>query len=336
MSKETMTTLNNDILIGFQEVYGKAWHFDAAYQGQESNHYTGAIPVEDVYRRLFDWEPVDGEITITALSENGVISVTDAERKAILRSDTGAVMGIFKKGYQAHPYKEWLVQNVESILSTDLAIGRAGLLAKGGVAFVQVEMKETISHCGIDFRPFLTAATSLNGTLATTYITGSQLAVCDNTLSAALSSADKKFKLKHTKYSLNKILEAREALEIAEVVGENFTKQLDLLLNESVSDSRFRKFASAFAGPALDSETPGRAKTMAETKFDDIVRLWSNDERVTPWKGTAFGVVQAVNTYTHHIGNVRGASRLERNQERVLKGDIDTLDAGTLALLATV
>ena len=335
MSRETMTTLNNDILIGFQEVYGKAWHYDDAYQGAESNHYTGAIPVEDVYRRLFDWEPMDGEITITAIGESGVIQITDGKRKAILRSDTAAVLGIFTKSYQVHPYKEWLVENVETILSTKLAIGRAGLLQNGGVAFVQVEMKETMTHSGIDFRPFLTASTSMNGKYATSYVTGAQLAVCDNTLDAAIHSAAASYKLKHTRYSLNKILEAREALEIAEVVGDNFTKQLDVLLDEAVTDARFEAFADAFTGfdPNADE---GRAKTLATNKRNDLSDLWYNDNRVTPWKNTAFGVVQAVNTFGHHVANVRGATRLERNAERILSGAVHAMDQGTLDLLATV
>ena len=335
MSRESLTTLNNDILIGYEDVYGPAWHKDDAYQGAEGNHYPGAIPVEDVYRRLFDWFPIETEITHTALTDSGVVSVIDENAKGIMRSDNFAILGKFTKGYQVHPYKEWLVENVESILSTKLAIGRAGLLQKGGVAFVQVEMKETITHSGIDFRPFLTASTSMNGKYATSYITGSTLSVCDNTLDAALRSADKKFRLKHTKYSLNKVLEAREALEIAEVIGENFTAQLDILLDESVTDQRFEAFADAFAGKGL-TEEDGRAKTLALNKRNDLSDLWYNDSRVTPWKNTAFGVVQAVNTFAQHVANVRGATRLERNMERVISGAVHTLDQSTLDLLATV
>ena len=45
-----------------------------------------------------------------------------------------------------------------------------------------------------------------------------------------------------------------------------------------------------------------------------------------PWRGTAFGVVQAVNTFSHHEGTVRGMARSERNMLRAVTGDIDALD----------
>ena len=57
---------------------------------------------------------------------------------------------------------------------------------------------------------------------------------------------------------------------------------------------------------------------------------------VTPWKGTAFGVVQAVNTHAHHYATVRGATRPERNMVRAVSGGVDTLDIGTLATLNKV
>lgn len=56
MSRETLQALNLNSLIGFTDRRGTAWHYRAQHQGDESNHYPGAIPVEDVARRLFNWE----------------------------------------------------------------------------------------------------------------------------------------------------------------------------------------------------------------------------------------------------------------------------------------
>jgi hypothetical protein len=58
--------------------------------------------------------------------------------------------------------------------------------------------------------------------------------------------------------------------------------------------------------------------------------------RVSPWKGTAFGVVQMVNTYDQHLSIVRGAERAERNQLNFITGKVDTLDASVLTTLARV
>jgi hypothetical protein len=57
----------------------------------------------------------------------------------------------------------------------------------------------------VEFRPFLTATTSLDGSIATTYQTGAQVVFCDNTLSTALNSADTRVKVRHSANSLTKL-----------------------------------------------------------------------------------------------------------------------------------
>lgn len=51
------------------------------------------------------------------------------------------------------------------------------------------------------------------------------------------------------------------------------------------------------------------------------------------WRGTAWGVVQAVNTYAHHEGIVRNADRAERNMMRAVNGRVDKLNAVTVEVL---
>jgi phage/plasmid-like protein (TIGR03299 family) len=332
MSKETLTHLNRNTLIGMTDKRGTAWHYRADEQGAESNHYEGAIPIEDVRRRLFKWEAVEGRITATALTFDGVITTVDPDRKAIMRGDTGDILGIFKLGYKIHQYNDWLISNVETILDADLKIGSAGLLKNGAVGWVQIEMEETLSVCGAEFRPFLLAATSLDGSLATTYQTGAQLVVCDNSLSAALASKENRIKIRHSAHSLGRIGDARDALGIIYEVADAFTAQVEKLTAETVTDKRWNAFVDAYS-----QETDSvRGRTLAETKAAELNRLYRTDLRVQPWAGTAFGVLQAVNTFVHHSQTVRGVSRTDRNMERTVTGAVDKLDAGTLALLATV
>lgn len=44
MSKETSTWLNTNVLIGFTDKRGHAWHYRAEDQTPEPNHYPGPIP----------------------------------------------------------------------------------------------------------------------------------------------------------------------------------------------------------------------------------------------------------------------------------------------------
>lgn len=334
MSKESLATLNTQTLIGFTDKRGTAWHYRAEEQGAESNHYAGAIPVADVERRLFNWLGVEGELAATALTPDGVLRTVDPERKAIMRSDTGDILGIFKNGYRVHQYNDWLIDNVSMLLDADLAIGSAGLLKNGAQAWVQIEMEDTITAAeGVEFRPFLTAATSMDGSIATTYMVGAQVVVCDNTLAAGLRNADAKVKVRHSVNSLSKIGSVRDALGIVHQVGDAFAAEVEELTAQVVTDDQWARFVTAYTDTGSDSK---RSASMAERKAAELHQLYRHDERVAPWKGTAYGVLAAVNTHVHHIQTVRGVGRAERNMARFIEGGVDKMDAATLDLLATV
>jgi phage/plasmid-like protein (TIGR03299 family) len=335
MSQETLEWLNANTLIGFTSRRGHAWHYRASDQGSEPNHYAGAIPVRDVLRRLFHWQPTEGTVETTFMTEEGVTRITDPDRKAIVRPDVPTVLGVFKKGYRIHDYAQWLLSNVASLLDDDLSIGSAGLLRGGAVAWVQVEVPETCSTPeGVEFRPFLSAATSLDGSLSTTYTSGATVVVCDNTLSAALTeSGAKQVKIRHSRNSLGRIAEARQALGIVHRVADDFAEQVRQLCQVQVSERAWSRFLDkATPAPAK----PGRSRTLAERRRDDLENLWSTDLRVAPWRGTAYGVVAAVNTYTHHLQQVRSAHRAERNMERAVTGQVHVLDQNTLHVLDQV
>lgn len=350
MSAETQEWLNTMTLIGFTGKRGNAWHYRESLQGDESNHYPGAIPVDDIARRLFAWEPVEGTMTGTyADSEGNLISIPGDNRKVTIRpvgafgeGDRGEILGAFKGGYQVHTRKAWLIDTMAGLTGrkkTDLQMASAGLLKAGAWAWVQVELPENVSTPeGFDFRPFLTGSTSANGGLATTYTTGAQAVVCDNTLSASLMETGAlKVKVRHSKKSLDRLDGVQDALQIVADVAETFTAQVKALCEVKVNDPAWEAFLESFAPRFEDgSIKTGRALTEADKVHDELRRLWVNDNRVSPWTGTAFGVVQAVNTYTHHSSITRGASHAIRNAERAVTGKVDDLDSSTLDTLNAV
>ena len=343
MSAETSTWLNTNTLIGFTAKRGNAWHYRADDQGEESNHYVGAIPVEDVTRRLFDTVTVvSGSVESTVITADGVTRFTDPSSQSLWRLETGHRFGTFKLGYKIHDYQEWLLKNVATLLDDDLAIGSAGLLRGGGLAWVQVEVPETIDTPeGVSFRPFLSAATSLDGSLSSTYQCGAQVIVCDNTLSAALGERDAtRVKIKHSRNSIGRIGEVRDALQLVHNVADAFTAQVAVLCATEVTDKAWSAFLEAHNETSSTDKQgelrTGRSATMADTRRQQLTQLWTSDLRVSPWQHTAFGVVQAVNTFAHHLGTTRGASKAERNAERAVLGAADALDQSTLDTLQRV
>src|SRR5215467_11157674 len=94
MSQETSWWLNNMTLQGFTDKRGTAWHYMESEQGAEPNHYPGAIPVPDVKRRLFDWEPVTGEVQHKVKLHGRRQTVADDELKSYFHPETGDKLGV--------------------------------------------------------------------------------------------------------------------------------------------------------------------------------------------------------------------------------------------------
>lgn len=335
MSKETHEWLSNNVLVGFTEKRGNAWH----YREGDDNHYVGPVPTQDVLKRLFSWEPEVTPLYVPTYAEGPSDGVTYAEvpgRIAVRRPDTGHVLGVFKDSYNPHGFAEWLVTNVGNILG-ELQIGSAGLLKMGAVAWVQAEFPDNMTTVdGVEFRPFFNAFSSLDGTFASTYKLGVTNIVCDNTMRAAQDEDTPQVKIKSTKYSKAKVVKIREAMGMVHKVADAFSEEAHRLCSTQFTDVQFERLVDQLA-PAPDPvEASKRAITLAENKRDAFWNMWRQDERVAPWNGTAWGAYQAVNTYGQHVATVQNTERAERNMLNSLNGKIDEQDAKTLELIGAL
>lgn len=335
MSKETHEWLSNNVLIGFTEKRGNAWH----YREGDQNHYEGPVPVQDVLKRLFYWAPEERPLYLPVAAEGPDDGVTYMEipgRKAIVHPETDHVFGVFKDSYTPHPFAEWLVTNVSNVLGGELAIGSAGLLKMGAVAWVQAEMPDNVTTVdGVEFRPFFNAFGSLDGTFASTYKLGVTNVVCDNTMRAAQQEDTPQVKIKSTKYGKAKVVKIREALGMVHAVADAFSEEAHRLCSTDFTDRQFESLVDELA-PHPGPEGSKRAVTLAENKRDAFWTMWRQDDRVAPWNGTAWGAYQAVNTYGQHVATVQNMERAERNMLNSLNGKTDEADARTLELIGSL
>jgi phage/plasmid-like protein (TIGR03299 family) len=332
MSKETLEHLNTQVLVGFTDQRGTAWHYKKEAQGDEPNHYTGAIPVEDVRRRLFSWQAQAMPMHI--ITPNGD-TLEVPNRQAIVRNDTWQVLGVPSKAYVPHQYNEWLLKQVANLLDDDLSIGSAGLLKGGAVAWVQVEMPESWKVAGVEFRPHLLATTSFNGEIATLYKRTCTIVVCDNTRAAALRESGQEFRVKHTSQSLLRLGNARDALQIVHNIGDEFSAEIEKLMSIKVSDQQFDRFLSILA-PSDDRESK-QSQTRAENMRNTMRQMWQTDIRCAPFRNTGFGAVQTVNTWRQHIKPTRkGRSIIERNMLDTMTGITELEDRKVAEMLLAV
>lgn len=340
MSQETLEWLRNNILVGFTEARGRAWWSRKVDEnGGPANHWPQAIPLDVVTARIFDWDAVIHNVYTGPTLE----SATHApDWQAIVNGKTGYRFDLPTDSYRIHPRKQWCLDTVSSVLDTsagELQIAGAGQLKNGATSYVQFELPQNVQASGIEFRPFLTSATSLDRSSSSQLVAGVTRVICDNTLNAALGETGHAFKIRHTANSVMRLDQARDTLGIVHTMADDFAKELDELLATEVTAGQFDKILKAVTDPKPrpDGKPVGvNAITMAANKAAAIRRLYENDVRVAPWWGTAFGVEQAFNTYRQHEGIIRNATRPERNMLTLLDGSGAREDATVRGKMALV
>lgn len=325
MSNETSQWLNTNTLIGFTEKRGKAWHWRSGYD----NHYDGAIPAQDVQKRLFDWEPVKVQTSY----KTGGDWVPTGEY-IYVRSDTKEKICATTDTHNAHGYREWLLENVSEIVGGDIQIGSAGMLKNWAQAWVQIELSETQMAHGVEFRPTLLASTSLDGSLAGTYRPVNTIVVCDNTMAAAHAEGVPVYRLRQTKNRQFNAELAREQVGIQlEAQTRAFTERMDQMLTQEVTEDQFQAFLDKTV--PLPPEESKAALTRAENARGTLVGMYHTDPRVSIWKNTVWGVVQLMNTYRTHEAQTKG-DRFNSIMSGVLKGSFFEKEEQTLDTLRMV
>lgn len=344
MSKETMQWLRDNIRVGYTGDDGPAWWAGANYMA-DGSHFDGPVPVEEV-ERLLSVQFVEGTVFSTYTDADGNRQSTqDKTRKTIITPDTGDILGIFKQGYTVHGFQQWTADQIAAILDTsrgELGTKSVGLLKNRAVAFMQVQLTGSgLEVGGYPFTPYILAATSVDGSLSSTYATGVTAAVCDNTLAAALTGALTMLKVKHSRNSAGKLTDVRNALGLVYQAGDEFAAAATALQSVDVTPADFAAWLDLTAPvPARDpkSSTGGARYTNAVKLRETYEAMWNHDAKVKPWAGTAFGVVQLNNTYNTWKRNVSGAAggRMERTYLNMVTGVTAKEDAQALDTLAAV
>ena len=319
--------------------------------------FPGPIPVGEVEKLLFNWEAIsvptgnfipcakkDANFFIT--DENGkdipVKAVVTHSAQGIVRSDDFTELGRHKASYRIHDYKVWLIRNVSNVLQDTLSILSALTLKNGAQAAVEIGLNETMhdGKSGLDFWPFLLATTSMDGSIATTYSAFNRILKCDNMFTALhreARDAKRQYKIKHTSQSMsvNTITGVRQALSILDQSAQGMTDYVHELIGIKLTRPQWIKVLDVIEPTAPEGSTKAKV-TKTENRRDAIDSVYSSDPMSEQWKGTAFGAVQAFNTYQHHYAPVRSVSRLERVYDRAIRGEFADADSMMLSAVAKV
>lgn len=289
----------------------------------------GAVPFQRV-RDLFDFTVGHAPV----FTMRGGVPTEVAGKHAVVRTDNEAVLNVTSKRYGIHQFSEVLVDNLLTLTDSsdhELQVASAGLLKGGAVGWVQVQAPMLRVSGGDDIAPTITLASSHDGSLATSYRTGMYRFACSNQLPALRKGGANVYKIKHTLRSRMRFEEARTVLGLMWDTTNEFQAEVERLIDTTCTDAQFTDIVTRLM-PRPGPDASPSAMTRWENRFDGIRRLWTEDERVAPYRGTAWGATQAFSTWRQWDRPMRtteanGAStRAGRVMSDFLAGRIDSDD----------
>ena len=261
----------------------------------------------------------------------GVCRVTGSGRDENIQ-----VYNVVSDIYEPHQHGE-LLDGIHLILDdddVDLQIGSAGLLRQGAVSWVQLRTPEFIEVEGDEFLPFILATTSHDSSIATTFRACYQRVVCDNTLAMAVGEKRSVYKFKHTKGNVMDPAEARDQIGILFDGMDEFNTKIQALMQAEITQVDFTQAIEIEYGSRPEpSVEDGKVRNQRainnwERRWDELVEMYTIDPRAAEYRGTAWGAVQAHDTWTQW-----GMSERDTNDRTVTddkERQLDRTVAGTL------
>lgn len=356
MSEYTKDQLRDGTLVGF----GKCWWGDG--------HFAGAVPLEEA-RRLLTVDVAEGRVRVELEDPMPVIEMIrnastiedaqryaevllgmmadapDAERfKAVVDRETGYTFQVASSRWSndGHQYESMLdhASALMDVSSGELIIGSVIALDHKQKAMVQVRPADGVTIGGDKMLPWLALYSSLDSSWASGIKGCWTRAVCDNTSEMVVAERTARYSRKHTKNSSFELSECRQVLDIFFQTVKEEAEEIERLMNTPVSGPQFWQVAKALK-PVDGTDDNGKpltqtAITRRTNEMDAVFALYTGDDRVAPYRNTAWGVIQAWNTYSIHGVTAKGRSQTERQAFNLIGGAQEQADRMVRAALRVV
>lgn len=303
-----MPNLNSDeFAIGFAEELGLAWWADNSMLG--INQFPAGVPLDVAYRML-DWQPIRVPMAYKYADHSQPMV------QLIRPGDMRYLVGIQTAEYTDTTYRDRLLDNVEKLIDDSIGtkIGAVGLLSGGRQAFLQITMDDIVTHepTGEKFKMWLCAYSSLDGSYANTYQTGTLRIQCRNTFQSfrERKKDGNSYRYRNTRYGRLDIPTARDVLKLFGDMQTELWAELDRAVGAQVTDSQWEQILEKVFPTEGKS---GKALSRAENLQHAVDSMYRHDIRVG-FRGTEWGALQAFTTHMQHEVNVRqGYSKASRN-----------------------
>lgn len=247
--------------------------------------------------------------------------------KANTRSTDGYVMGIVSDKYQ-------IVQNKDAFEFTDALIGEgityetAGSLRGGKQIWLLGRMPERYI-LGDKFEPYICFTNTHDGSGAVRACMTPIRVVCNNTLNAALSGAQRAWSTPHRGNVQMRLEEARQTLLLADAYMARLGEEADRLANEKMDDGQIEAALDVMF-PVAEDATDRQKRTAAANK--DAVMICMLRPDLAQFLNTKWGFINAVSDYVGHNEPFRHTKNFEENRWANIIGGHPLFDRAVAAV----
>ena len=247
------------------------------------------------------------------------------------RSTDHKILGIHTEGYvenQPREMFEWGWDIVEASMTEGAQSAAVwetgGSLAGGKKIFAMIKMPETVTISGDQHVPYLGLADSYDGSLARRAWMTFVRVVCSNTLDWSWSGAITKISIRHTLNSEARIAAARETLGISYSNLDTFTREVEEMMNQEVTDSQFRLLVRDLFPVPKDATQ--KQTTNTYRRRSTVFKVYDTSRTIGQYRGTAWGVLNAVQEWEQW--SARGATSAKTPTD-VANGQLKRMVTGT-------
>lgn len=260
--------------------------------------------------------------------ENGRGMQEIPEQFATVRMTDNKVLGVVGKAYH-------VIQNMEAFRWTDSLLGEgckyetAGSLREGRRVWLSAKLPEPLKVLGDDVDMYFVFSNSHDGSSCVRVAITPIRVVCQNTLTWGLKAAKRTWSIRHTQSLNGRLDEAAEALGLANRFSRRFMEDAERLADKKVS---FEEYIDKLL-PMAEGESEGDSRAVQNLieQRERIGQLYLVDD-LKPFRGTAWGALQAVAEYVSHAEPKRKTETFrERRFEQLIDGHKFLSEAHKLA-----
>jgi len=228
--------------------------------------------------------------------------------KLTRRSSDGSILGVVGDRYTVFDNHE-LFHFGDSVAEYGARYESAGSLDEGRKVFATMVVERPLVIEGDAHIPYLVLASSHDGSMATRALLSPVRVVCMNTLRLAMAQSHRTFTIRHTASAPSRIEEARRALGLSFQYYDAFEEEVRELMAQAVTDKEFDKLVETIWPIDLENLKGNRNVSKRET----VKSILMADPTVAPWRGTAWGALNAFNTYDQWHSPVRKTKETSQN-----------------------